>query len=240
MNYKTDRVKKYTSCEQIPNKNKMREKSNVYRVLAVLRYVLPEKFNDAFVSEKPDIWGSGFGVEVTMAANSNEMRINSNYKKFSLQEIKEINEDCRTSSKITIKKIPVVNREIRMIESGGGVNENSNSLKDLINHSLNIKSKKLEKDYSNNINGPIDLAIIIPDSIVTIQKNSIVNYVLFNRNCNKFRTIYVLYTYYLFIIDTVSQTYQCIPFEKDDMNGLRTIARMTAEGIISVNDEEWF
>ena len=73
MNIYTDIVKNKQYSQPIPSE--LLKHSQEYRVLATLRYLFPQKYNEMALGESPDLQdcGNGIGIEVTVAIRENDI-----------------------------------------------------------------------------------------------------------------------------------------------------------------------
>lgn len=234
MNINTVRVENYKIKSAI--KPNLLKHSREYRTLATLRYLFPDDYNEMTCGETPDLQDNknGVGIEVTEAVAQNDMeayRLSSNYFD---------NTNKRPEQLERLKR--------RIKECGYDINEDNHSInrtgtsdgdKYYFQESIRKKLKKLPI-YKSKFK-KIGLAVVLSDiysSCLGIECGEQINDVIREYDCS-FDFIYVIYNYFCCYYDSHTKSFFKIYLSKKDSESLRKIARMTAEGKISLNDLEW-
>lgn len=204
-----------------------------YRALAILRYLYPGKYEEMIKRESPDLqdYTNDVGIEVVFAVDKNEMYSNRLFSEFvhgekDINQIKEKIGNGQSIVKIAEGKYS--------LSSGGTYSTERRIFQECI-------KKKIEKlpIYKEKFN-TVGLSIL-SDCLTTLAQENVQNWIseIYENSETFYDFIYVIFpsgcSYYN--LKENSYTERTIP--EDDYIRLSIIARMTAEGELSLNDEEW-
>lgn len=125
------------------NSKQSQKHSQECYVLAILRYLYPDRYFDVVLGERPDLQGNKVGVEVTICEDSEEIRVNREF----VQYCEGNNKDIRRKTIQKSGRYKIENRmNMEMLVSGGGVNFQE---KDILHATIRKKISSVSK-YSNN------------------------------------------------------------------------------------------
>ena len=226
MNIETDLVKKKEFSTSI--NSGIQKHSQEYKVLAILRYLYPQKFSTMINGEAPDLQDNenGVGIEVVSAAQENDMRASRAFSE--LHQTKggdneKSEERIRASG---YKFVSVQGKKVGISTTG-----TSDSEKVLV-QKIVLKKKNFRK---------VGLAILFSETPTSYAEDHCLEWVteVLNNFQDSFDFVYVLshrFCIYYEIQKNVSEK-RC--FTENVYKSLSTIARMTAEGQLSLTDPEW-
>ena len=234
MNIRTDLVKNKEFAS--PIKSSVLKHSQEYKVLATLRYLFPAKFNTMITGEVPDIqdFVNGIGIEVTSAVKENDMKGSRLLSE--LHQGKPIDtEKCKEKFKSCEHSFVSIKDEKAAISTTG----TSDGEKYIFQESIRKKTKKLQQ-YRANFKS-IGLAIILPEIPTSHAENNLSKwtYEIFKKSDNLFDFVYVISHRFCIYYDTQSNVLEKHSLTNEECRLLSTIARMTAEGKLSLTDKEW-
>lgn len=228
----------------IQNKNytypicaELQKHSQEYRVLATLRYLLPQQYAMMTAGESPDLQDkkNSIGIEVTAAVRENDMKVSrifsglcqENDAQKAEKRIKKI-ESCGYSL------VPIYGEKISVIASG-----TSNEEKVFLQESVRKKKQKFEQ-YRSKFR-TLGLAIVLPEIPTTEAEDCCIAWIYeeFQKDQNSIDFAYVLSHRFCIYYDVRMVRYEKWTISNEDNCSLCTIARMTAEGELSLNDQEW-
>lgn len=233
MNLETDRLKNGNKLiKDVIEPNKLKD-SQEYFALALLKILFPEKYKNLLKKnmDRPDLKdvSNNFGVEVTTADSENDNednRLLSIYRKNNKKEIKKVLEKhgniiCDTGM------------ATRIVSGGGYKTKYDNCLltKSIYKKIISVKKYISNFEY-------VDLVVIKNEIVPSIWEDEIFNCVdeIVKNNEMVFRNIFIIYKNYCYCI--FSKAYhKKIYIKKTDR--LRVLGRLTAEGVIKMEDEEW-
>ena len=205
------------------------KKSQELFVLALLRYIYPEKYDDVIHSDRPDLQGKAIAIEVTMVDSPNELQVNKEFAKY-CNDHKDIRK--KTILANSNMKIETIENVCVLSESGG-----YNGSDDKLLLCIENKIKKAMK-YPGNYE-VLELALIKKERPLQPWIASLNMWIkpLFKED-NPFRTIYVIFPNAYFVIEK-DKDGQLFQLDSKTYQALCKIGRMTAEGEITLEDEEW-
>lgn len=235
MNIYTEQVKDKHYSQ--PIQASLLKHSQEYRVLATLRYLFPQKYDKMVARESPDLQDleNSIGVEVTAAVREDDMRATSAFSKF-----------CRASSNREMQKY------ITAIESSGysivsiqgsksaiSTTGTSNGEKIFFQKSIRKKKVKLSQ-YRENFN-VLGLAIVLPEIPTSEAESHFIDWIceVFREDDDLYDFVYVLSCRFCIYYDVQADYSQKRPISREEHTLLCTIARMTAEGELTLDDQEW-
>ncbi len=233
MNLETDRLKNGNKLMEAVIEPKKLKDSQEYYVLALLKKIFPEEYKNLLKKniDRPDLKdvSDNFGVEVTTADSeydNEDNRLLSIYRKNKKKEIKKVLEKhgniiCNTG--MTTRII-----------SGAGYNTKYDN--HLLTQSICKKIISVKK-YSLNFKY-VDLVVIKNEIVPSIWEDGIFNCVdeIVKHNEMVFRNIFIIYRNHCYCTFS-NGNHKKIYIEKKDR--LRVLGRLTAEGVIKMEDEEW-
>lgn len=235
MKIDTDKIKNKKFIE--PIKSKSQKHSQEYRVLATLRYLYPNRFENMVTGESPDLQDkeNGIGIEVTAAVDFRDMRA---YREFANLQQKNGNTEKHKraiiSSGYSILTIPIKEDIVAISTSG-----TSDGEKFFFQKSIRRKTEKLEQ-YRANFKR-MGLAILLPESPTSYAENHFSEWIseVFDKSANLFDFVYVISHRFCLYYDMKVCIAEKHSLTQEESRLLATIARMTAEDELSLNDEEW-
>lgn len=235
MNIYTDLIKNKQYSQ--PIQSELLKHSQEYRVLATLRYLFPEKYNKMTCGESPDLQDSekGIGIEVTVAAREDDMKATSDFSK--LHQMSSNRDIEKYKSKIESSGhtlIPICGKKFAMCATG-----TSHGEKHFFQNSIRKKKTKLQR-YRNNF-GLLGLAIVLPEIPTSEAESCFVDWIceVFQEDDILFDFVYVLSHRFCIFYDLQANRSSKWTFSSEENRLLCAIARMTAEGELSLEDQEW-
>lgn len=236
MNLNTERIKNKRFTNAIDSETS--KKSCEYRVLATLRYLYSDMYNNMKNDDSPDLQDkvNNVGIEVTKSCNDKEMAASSAYYKLMrCDELEVIEEQRRIINKNNCSLIETDDGTRHMLSFGTYYDE-KNFFQNAIKKKLD-KLDKYKKSYEK-----VGLAILIEDiPCYEFIDNIKINIDEVYNNNNKFYDfIYVISSSFCIYYDINEEIYEKKELTKDESLKLKTIGRMTAEKEIDIeNDVEW-
>ena len=234
MNINTDLVKNKEFASAI--KSSALKHSQEYKVLATLRYLFPARFNTMITGESPDIQDcvNEIGIEVTAAVKENDMKVSRIFSE--LHQGKPMDKEKRKEKiKLSEYSFVPINDEKAAISTTG----TSDGEKCIFQECIRKKTKKLQQ-YRANFKS-IGLAIIFPEIPTSHAENNLSEwtYEIFKKSDTLFDFVYVISHRFCIYYDTQSNVSEKHLLTCEENELLSKIARMTAEGELSLTDKEW-
>lgn len=235
MKIDTSRVKNKQFNSPVPSS--LLKHSQEYRVLATLRYLFPQKYNTMTTGESPDLQDreKGLGIEVTVAVQEGDMKAASAFSKLhQVSSSKDAEKYKRIIESSGHALVSICGEKFAMCTTG-----TSDGEKSFFQESIRKKKVKLQgyRDYFK----VLGLAVVLPEIPTSEAENHLADWIreVFQEDNYRFDFVYVISHRFCIYYDL--QMYcSCkkeISREEDQL--LRTIARMTAEGELSLEDQEW-
>lgn len=231
----TNRIEQYvfggSICPQLQNR------SQEYRVLATLKFFFPGKYGGLIAGDAPDLQDcdGNIGIEVTVAVPENDMKVSRLFSRLCEskdEKRKEFFIRKITDDGFTLKDTPV---GLAVISPASF----SCLEKKIFQCSIKRKLAKLDQ-YCKKFNR-IELAVILPEPPTTDAEKELPNW-LYEVLCGKerfFDYIHVISNRFYLGYDARSYEKTSIKISKAENNALCMIGRMTAEGVLSFESEEW-
>ena len=234
MKINTDLVKNKTFPSSI--KPSILKHSQEYRVLATLRYVYPDKFDAMTTGEAPDLQDStnSTGIEVTAAVKEDDMKVSRAFSELNQGKPKDIEKRKKIIESSGYSFVPLKDEKVAISTSGTADGE-----KYFFQQSILRKTKKLQQ-YRTNFKR-IGLAILLPEVPTSYAENHLSEWIseMFGKSANLFDFVYVISHRFCLYYDTQAKRTEKHSLTQDESWLLATIGRMTAEGELSMADEEW-
>lgn len=223
--------KKFTA----PIEAKLQKYSQEYRVLSTLRYLFPNRFKKMVKGESPDLQDkeNGIGIEVTTAVDWRDMRAAREFAKLQ-QENGDIEKHKKAITSSGYFFLPIKKDKVAIYTSGTLEKE-----KFFFQESIRKKINNLQQ-YREEFQ-KIGLAVIwidIPTSDVRDNLGKWIAEVLDKADI-VFDFVYVLSHRFCVYYDVQEKSSELRTIKDTETKWLATIARMTAEGELSLSDEEW-
>lgn len=211
------------------------KKSQEYRVLAVLRYLFPGKYEQMKQGDKPDLQDSinHIGIEVTSAVQADDMKANRVLAEFDDASSEKLPKDLDKIINCGYN-INIIYGKMSIIRSG-----TADSEKTCLQNAIIKKCKKADKykeDYAR-----ISLAVLLPEIPTSYAENHIIDWIKEIHSVIKtsFDLIYVISNRFCIICDIKNDYMDKKCLENADNQSLCKIARMTAEGELTLDSIEW-
>lgn len=224
----TDEIRNYEVTSALtPEKIKT---SREYYALAVLKYAFPDMFANLRKLESPDLQdlNSRIGIEVTWSGSPIDEQISGEYQKYLNSTVEEYKE----------KRLEIIKRlggDIDEFSVGFPVTTSEQDAKNL----ENIFTKKCKKadTYKKHIE-KVGLAVImdIPLFFFTIKDWG---KWLSGFNKGSFNFMIMIHWSGVDIYSFEDKSYKSVRINREDMDALKKIGRMTAEGLIKEDDTVW-
>lgn len=212
------------------------KRSQEYSVLGILRYLYPQKYNTMVMGEAPDLQDkrNSTGIEVTVAVSENDMKASRAFS-----QLLEGNDEM---AKRHINKIEESGYKLTSIE-GKAVSIHatgtSNGEKTLFQKAIR---KKIEKSphYRENFKN-LGLAVVFLEIPTSEAEHGCIAWTreVFQEAQKSFDFVYILAHRFCFYYDTHTDSCEKRIISGDDLYAIKTIARMTAEGELSLESDEW-
>ena len=204
--------------------------SKEYYVRAVLKYAFPERFSGLQKSETPDLQDvkKSLGVEVTWGDSHISEIISGESYKYTQANTQADKEKC-------LKKIRKNGGDRNLVLTSYPLSTSEGSLT-CIQKAFQNKKSKIEK-YRQNVQC-IGLAMIIDIPIIIISDYHWEES-LTNQNNNGFDFAVLVHWSGVDLYDFNTKKYIFKMISKQEMLTLKKIGRLTAEGIITVEDDVW-
>ncbi|MCR5478662.1 MAG: hypothetical protein K6F27_02230 [Ruminococcus sp.] len=215
--------------------NRLVKISQEYRVLAVLRYLFPGKYEQMKHGDKPDLQDTinRIGIEVTTAVQEDDMKASRTFA--------EIDKSSRENLQKSLDKIKKCGYEIydtsgiMHIVKSGTIEAEKNCLCNAILKKCK-KANNYEKDFK-----VIGLAVLFPDNPTRQTEEDIIKWIkeLHPEIEQYYKFVYVISSQFCLMYDIKSENIDKKILDKTVNRLLWTIARMTAEGEITLESDEW-
>lgn len=233
MKIDTEKIKnkKFTG----PIEAKLQKYSQEYRVLATLKYLFPNRFKKMVKEESPDLQDkeNGIGIEVTAAVDWRDMRAAREFA-----NLQQGNRNIEKHKKAITSRgyffLPIKKDKVAICTSG-----TSKAEKFFFQESIRKKINNIQQ-YKAGFQ-KIGLAVIWID----IQTSDVRDYLgewlaeVLDKTDTVFDFVYVLAPRFCAYYDVQEKSSELRTIKKEENEWLATIARMTAEGELSLSDEEW-
>lgn len=223
--------KKFTT----PIKAELQKHQQEYRVLATLRYLFPNRFEKMITGESPDLHDSenNIGIEVTSAVNWKDMRASREFANFKYRN-KNI-EKYKQAIASSGYSFTHIQDSIVGISTFG----TTDGEKIFFQESIQRKLNKLQK-YKVKFN-KIGLAVILPEIPTLNAEEHFCEWIAeeFERSDALFDFVYVISHRFCIYYDVHNKLSRKLELKSEYNKYLCTLARMTAEGELSLNDLEW-
>lgn len=235
MNIYTDLVKnKRFNCEI---RSELLKHSQEHWILATLRYFFPQKYNTISIGESPDLQDheNGIGIEVTAAVREDDMKATRAFSKLHQASSNKDVEKFKRIIELSAHTLDSMCGEIPALCTTGTSDGEKHTLQNIIR-----KKKTKLQQYRENFK-VLGLAIVLPEIPTLDSENHLVDWIreVFQEDDYRFDFVYVISHRFCIYYDlqTDCSCKKAISREEDRL--LRTIARMTAEGELSLEDREW-
>lgn len=234
MKIDTDLIKnkKYVSSIKPYNQKYSQE----YKVLAILRYLYPPKFSNMVKGESPDFQDniSNIGIEVVSAVKEGDMEASRAFSKLCRPESRTTEKNKKRIESSNYSIIPVQDDKVTISTMGTSEGE-----KIVFQKSIRKKSEKL-RQYREKFK-TIGLAILLPEIPTTYAEEHCLEWIseVLNESQNLFDFVYVLSHRFCIYYDTHKNASEKRFLTAKEYRLLSIIARMTAEGELSLSDSEW-
>lgn len=224
----TDKIRNYQVKTPLPP-GKIKT-SREYEVLAILRYSFPERFAGLCKAEAPDLQDAkiNLGIEVTSALSPRDEQITGESIKYSHAKTEAEREKC-----------------LRIIHDCGGTRDEfstgypvSTSESDKA-HVIDSFSKKIKKaDQYHEQFQHLGLAIIIDIPLFFFYDSEWGKW-LDEINSGRYEFVALIHWSGVDIYDFSTGNYLTKRIIREDMDALKKLGRMAAEGIIKDDDPVW-
>ncbi len=209
--------------------------SQEYRVLAVLRYLFPGEYDQMEHGDKPDLQDTinHIGIEVTAAVQGDDMKAN--------RALAEIDKHSSNSQRKAQKKIIESGYDINIFNGIPSISKTgtADSEKSCLLNAIINKCKKADK-YKGNF-AKIGLAVVLPEIPTSDAEKNIDDWIkeIHSQIESSFDLIYVISHRFCIVYDIKNEYMDKKCLKKTDYCLLCKIARMTAEGDLTLNNSEW-
>ncbi len=204
--------------------------SREYVVLAILKYSFPERFTNLHKAEAPDLQDvkSNLGIEVTSAFSPRDEQISGESIKYSYAKTEEEREKC-----------------LRIIHNCGGTRDDittgypvstADSDKAQVIDAFSKKLKKVDQYHEQFQH--IGLAIIIDIPLFFFYDYEWGKW-LDEINGDRFDFVAIIHWSGVDIYDFHTRNYLTKRINREDMDALKRLARMAAEGMIKDDNPVW-
>lgn len=220
-----------------PISSNLLKHSQEYRVLAILRYLFPNKYNTMVAGESPDLqdYINSVGIEVVSAVQENDMKVQSEFSKLhqesdNLKKEKILNKI--KENKYSIKKIQ---KDKYIISSFGTIKSEKNVFQN------SIRKKRIKIELYKDKFEKLGLAIILPAIPTSEAEKNYIRWILEVRKEKDtfFDFVYIVSNRFCIYYDDLNGNYKKSFITNNEYLLLSTIARMTAEGDLDLNSIEW-
>lgn len=209
----------------VPLKSELMKKSMEYKALGVLKYCFGETYHSLKAADRPDLQMQKVGIEVTEAIDFKEAQALGEFTKMRVQGTdgtREIN--GHTIDKNSITWLP-------------------KQMEDEQECIIKAFEKKLKKIPSYRREGfdKVGLFIIYGEPLFPATPTHCFEWLKNTQenSCDTFDFAYLLAAETLGVFDFVANYSDWLSIERNDMDSIKKLARMTAEGEISEEDVEW-
>ena len=208
--------------------------SQEYRALAVLRYLFPGKFEQMEHGDKPDLQDNinHIGIEVTSAVQADDMKASRLLAEFDENSCEKLTKD--------LDKIINCGYDINIIYGKMSISRlgTADSEKTCLQNAIIKKCKKADKykDYAR-----IGLAVLLPEIPTSYAEDHIIDWIkeIYSEIKTSFDLIYVISNRFCIICDIKNDYMDKKCLENTENQLLCKIARMTAEGELTLDSIEW-
>lgn len=235
MKIDTDLLRQYKQHLPI-DKNKQKH-SQEYKALAILRYLYPQKYLTMAKGESPDLQDkdNGVGIEVVSAVRENDMKASrafSDLHRTADENNIEKNIERIKSSGYSITSI----QEDKFAISATGTSEGE---KIVLQNNVRKKLERLRL-YRKTFK-TMGLAILLPEIPTSYAEEHCMEWIIesLSEAQNRFDFIYVLSHRFCIYYDTHTEFSEKRKLQGEEYTKLSIIAKMTAEGKLSLSDAEW-
>lgn len=208
--------------------------SQEYRVLATLRYLYPTKFDAMITGETPDLQDStsSTGIEVTVAVKEDDMKVSRAFSEMTQDKDIEKHKNIIESSGYSF--VYLIDEKIAISTSG-----TANGEKKSFQQSIQRKTKKIHQ-YRRNFK-KVGLAILLPEIPTTYAEDHLSKWIfeLLVDTENQFDFCYVISHRFCLYCDVKTGTSEKKELTQKESGLISTIGRMTAEGELTMESEEW-
>lgn len=224
----TDEIRNYTVTKALPFE--LMKTSEEYYVLGVLKYCNPIQFGNLHKSEAPDLQDrEGFlGIEITNALSQQDRQISG-------ESLKYLHAKKETERERALKRIWM---------NGGDYNGFCTSYPV---GTAEKDKKNVQKAYSSKIEklkryrekcSIVGLVIIIDIPLFCWEESKWAN-LLPKKNEDNYDFVILSYWSGIDVYDMKTDKYNRYEIGRKDMDALKHLGRMTAEGIIKEDDPIW-
>lgn len=224
----SDEIRNYQVYTALPTE--LMKTAREYKALAILKYSFPDRFAYLRKAEAPDLQdvNSNMGIEVTSAISPCDEQITGESIKYSRAKTDAERMEC-----------------LRIIKNCGGTRDSistgypvSTADSDK-NHVIDVFKKKLKKvDNYHKQFKHMGLAITIDIPMFFFEDSNWGKW-LDSLNGSKFDFVAIIHWSGVDIYDFCSREYSSKRIECEDMDALKKLARMAAEGIIMDDNPVW-
>ena len=211
--------------------------SQEYRVLATLRYLFPQEFDNLVTRDAPDLQDKekGIGIEVTMAANSKDTQAARLFSELSLaQPIK--------APSLLIKEIESLGytvqdcHGVRRLVKSGSISSNDETV---FKESIKKKSRKMQK-YKSAF-PRVGLAILLTEIPARETENNLIQWIeqVDGEIKPTFDFFFVISERFCLYYEPETNISKKRSITREENDQIRSIARKTAEGELTMNSSEW-
>lgn len=206
-----------------------------YRVLATLKFLYPDMYNNMEKGESPDLQDkdNNIGIEVTTLSNNKELAASDAYYK--LIRYKNISQQIKIINKNNHSLTITDDGIIHMLSFGSYFCD-----KELFIKVINNKLDKLN-EYKNKYK-VVGLAVLIVDIICSETEYNIVNIIneLYQETNNFYDFIYVISSDFCIYYNVYENVFKKRILSEEENLNLKKIGRMTAENVSNIEtDEKW-
>lgn len=233
MNIETDRLINGIQFINGAINSRILKDSQEYYALAVIKSLFPDDYKTLVKkkTDRPDLKNIDdlYGVEVTTADSKNDNEDNRLFSIYSKNKKKKIKEKLEKHRKKVIET-----EGISLLSEGGGYGVEKDN--QLLIHSISEKIESADK-YASNYKF-LDLVVIKNERVPSIWDEEIFRCVdtALSQDKKMFRNVFVIYNEncYWVASDGIHKKLRI-----NNRDRLKLLARLTAEGVIKVEDEEW-
>ena len=233
MNINTDLIKNKKFNGAISND--IVNVSQEYRVLAILRYLFPGEYEQMEHGDKPDLQDKikSFGIEVTAAVQETDMKAN--------RVLAEFDETSSEKFPKDLDKIINCGYDINIIYGKMSISRSgtADSEKTCLQNAIIKKCKKADK-YKKKY-ARIGLAVLLHEIPTSYAENHIIDWIKEIQSEIKisFDLIYVISNRFCITCDIKNDHMDKKCLKNTDNQLICRIARMTAEGELTLDSIEW-
>ena len=221
----------------MPIQPELLKHSQEYRVLATLRHLFPQEYDNMITRDAPDLQDDekGVGIEVTLAANPKDTQAARLFSELSLaQPIK--------APSLLIKEIESLGYTVqdypggrRLVKSGGISSNNETAFKE----SIKRKSQKIQKYRSAFPR--VGLAILLTEIPDRETENNLIQWIeqVDGEIKPTFDFFFVISERFCLYYEPETNISKKRSITREENDQIRSIARKTAEGELTMNSSEW-